>query len=119
MSEAFRAEEVWRPIDYAEAWAGFDARFDFKPDYYEHVLPATRLPDVCVVIDLAPVFAHEGVRFAAAEAAITAAALRNFVWLTDEEELTALDWQHTPYRYLPARHALADVGWLDTGVHYL
>ncbi|MFI7068626.1 DUF2716 domain-containing protein [Kribbella sp. NPDC050124] len=60
MSEAFRAEEVWRPIEYAEAWAAFDARFDFKPDYYERAVPAIRLPDVCVVIDLAPVFAHDG-----------------------------------------------------------
>ncbi|MFD2078219.1 Protein of unknown function [Actinopolymorpha cephalotaxi] len=111
MSEGFRVEGVWRPIEYAEAWAGFDARFDFKPDYYERAVPAIRLPDGCVVIDLAPVFAHEGARFASGEAAITAAALRNFVWFTDEEELTALDWQHTPYRYSPAAHALANVGW--------
>ena len=34
MSEAFRAEGVWRPIEYAATWAAFDARFDFKPDYY-------------------------------------------------------------------------------------
>lgn len=78
MSEAFWAEGVWRPIEYAEAWAAFDARFDFKPDYYERDVPAIRLPDIRVVIDLAPVFAHEGARFAAAEAAVTAAALRNF-----------------------------------------
>lgn len=113
MSEPFPNQVVWHPIPYAEAWAKFDARFDFKPDYYERTRPAIRLPDVCLVLDLAPVFAREGARLAAAEAAITAAALRNFVWLTyDDEELTALDWQHTPYRYSPADLALADIGWL-------
>lgn len=91
MSEAFRAEGVWRPIEYDEPWAAFDARFDFKPDYYERHVPAIQLPDGCVVIDLAPVFAQEGARFAAGEAAINAAALRNFVWLAGEEELNALD----------------------------
>ena len=111
MSEAIRGEGVWRPIEYAEAWAGFYSRFDFKPDFYEPALPAIRLPEVCVVIDLGPIFAHEGARFAAAEAAINAAALRSFVWLADEEELTALDWQHTPYRYPPAKHALLELGW--------
>jgi len=54
-------------------------------------VPAIRLPDICVVVDLAPVFAHEDARFAAAKAAITAAALRSFGWLAGEEELTALD----------------------------
>jgi uncharacterized protein DUF2716 len=111
MSEALPAAGVWRPIEYAAAWAAFDARFDFKPDYYERARSAIRLPEICVVIDLAPVFANEGARFAAGEAAITADALRNFVWLADQEELTALDWQHTAYRYSPAAHALAGTGW--------
>lgn len=69
------------------------------------------LPERSLVIDLAPVFVHEGGRFAAGEAAVNAAALRCFVWLAGDQEMTALDWQHTPYRYSPARHAVAGLGW--------
>jgi hypothetical protein len=54
MSGSFPAEGVWRPIEYAEVWAAYDARFDFKPDPYERAVPAIRLPEICVVIDLAP-----------------------------------------------------------------
>lgn len=30
------------------------------------------------------------------------------MWLAEGEELIALDWQHTPYRYSPEAQALAD-----------
>lgn len=53
------------------------------------------LPERSLVIDLAPVFVHEGGRFAAGEAAVNAAALRCFVWLAGDQEMTALDWQHS------------------------
>ena len=109
MPSAF--EEVWRPIDYDEAWTAFDSRFDFKPDYYERAMPAIRLPQDSVVVDLEPVVAEDGPRFASGFDAINAAALRAFVWLAGDEELVALDWQHQSFRYSPAQHALADVSW--------
>jgi hypothetical protein len=104
-------EDVWRPIDYDEAWAPFDARFEFKPDYYERNVPAIRMGASCLVVDLDPVFLHEGPRFAAGLRAINAAALRAFVWLAEEVELVALDWQHPSYRYSPAGLALGDGRW--------
>jgi hypothetical protein len=107
-------EDVWRPVDYDEAWAPFNARFEFRPDYYEHRQPAIRMPDRCLVVDLEPVFGHEGPRFAAGFDAINAAALRAFVWLAEDEELLALDWQHQTYRYSPARHAVADLPWVTS-----
>ena len=99
---------VWHPLDYVQAWAPFNERFDFKPDFYERTEPAINLPERSLVIDLAPVYAHEGPRFAAGGHAINAAALRCFVWLAGDQEMTALDWQHTPYRYSPAKHAVAE-----------
>lgn len=70
--------------------------------------PAITLPRDRLVIDLASAFV-EGPRFVAAQAAINASALRAFVWLAESVELTAPDWQHTPYRYSPAAHALSSV----------
>jgi hypothetical protein len=107
VSSPFAAEDVWHPLDYEEAWAPFDNRFDFRANFHERVEPAIRLPERSLVLDLSPVFAHEGPRFAAGEAAVNASALRAFVWLAGGQELTALDWQHTPYRYSPAKHAVA------------
>ena len=40
-------------------------------------------------------------------AAVNAAALRSFVWLAEDEELVALDWQHPAYRYSAARQVVA------------
>ncbi|MBX9245974.1 DUF2716 domain-containing protein [Actinotalea ferrariae] len=107
MSSPFAAEGIWRPLPYDEAWALVDAHLDFRPDFYERETPAIDLPAGSLVIDLSPVFSVPGPRFAAGLAAVNAAALRNFVWLTADEELIALDWQHTPYRYNPGAHALA------------
>jgi hypothetical protein len=107
MSSPVAGEGVWHPLDYDQAWAPFDQRFDFKPAFYERIKPAINLPERSLVIDLAPVYAHDGPPFMAAEAAVNAAALRCFVWLADDQEMTALDWQHTPYRYSPAKHAAA------------
>ena len=74
--------------------------------------PAVRLPDGAVIVDLRPIFASPGARFAAAaEAAVDTAALRSFVWLCGDEELTALDWQHPAYKNSPARHELSDAEW--------
>lgn len=100
--------DPWRALPYDDAWAAFDARFQFKPDFYERTAPAILLAEESIVIDLAPIFEHEGPRFAAGEAAINAAALRSFVWLAGKADLTALDWQHTPYRYSPAAHVMSD-----------
>lgn len=109
MKGPWPAEGIWQPLDYNDAWAPFDKKFDFRPDFYERTEPAITLPLDSLVIDLAPVFVNEGPRFAAGQAAINASALRAFVWLAGNEELTALDWQHTPYRYSPARHAVSDL----------
>lgn len=116
MSSPFAAEGIWHPLDYDEAWAPFDEQFGFEANFHEHTKPAITLPERSMVIDLAPVFAHEGPRFAAGEAAVNAAALRAFVWLAEGRELTALDWQHTPYRYSPERHALAGLAFWPVAV---
>lgn len=105
------ADPVWRELNYDEAWGLFDAQFEFRPDYYDRETPAIRLPERSLVIDLAPVFTHEGARFAAGESAVNAAGLRAFVWLAGDTDLVALDWQHPAYRYSPAAHALANVEW--------
>ncbi len=102
---------IWREIDYEAAWRSFDAEFDFKPNFSEAATPAIRVPEGAVIVDLRPVFAGGNARFAAGEAAINAAAARSFVWLCDDEELIALDWQHPAYSYSPARHALSGLDW--------
>jgi hypothetical protein len=102
VGESPSAPEVWREIDYASAWAPFDEHFDFKPDFYERVQPAIRLHPDCLVFDLADLFADPGPRIAAGTAAITATALRAFVWLAGEGEMVALNWNHGAYRYSPA-----------------
>ena len=103
---------VWRELDYESAWRPFDRHFAFAPDYYERVVPAIELPAGALVVDLSPIFAHEGARFASGEAAVTAAALRSFIWLAEDEELVALDWQHQAYRYSPAGLVLQDANFL-------
>lgn len=108
MISPFAAEGIWIPLDYDVAWAPFE-RFHFEAKYHETNQPAIALPEDALVVDLAPVFVNEGALFAAGEAAINASALRAFVSLAGELEMTALDWQHTPYRYSPARHALANI----------
>jgi hypothetical protein len=44
-------EDVWRPVDYDEAWGPFNARFEFRPDHYEHRQPAIRMPDRCTELN--------------------------------------------------------------------
>lgn len=66
------------------------------------------------MVDLEPIYGHEGPRFAAGVDAINAAALRAFVWLAENEELIALDWQHQSYRYSPAGQALSGEPWRVT-----
>ena len=44
-----------------------------------------------VIVDLRPLIASPGARFAAGETAVNAAAARAFVWVCGEEELTAVD----------------------------
>ncbi|QKE85102.1 DUF2716 domain-containing protein [Arthrobacter sp. NEB 688] len=108
MSSPFAAGGIWTPLDYDIAWAPFK-RFQFEANYHETSQPAITLPDGALVIDLSPLFTNEGQVFAAGEAAINASALRAFVSLAGDLEMTALDWQHTPYRYSPAKHALAHI----------
>lgn len=116
MTSPFAAEGERRSLDYDQAWAPFDRRFHFRPDFYEAERPAlTRRGRAAwrrrslrtLVVDLSPVFADEGAGFEAGEQAVNAAALTAFVLLTGQRDLTALDWQHTPYRYSPAKHASA------------
>lgn len=108
VSSPFVAEGIWHRLPYEDAWAPVDAHLHFRADYSERTTPAIDLPKGSLVLDLSPVFADR-TRFAAGEAAINAAALRAFVRLAREDELVALDWQHTPYRYSPAAHARADL----------
>ncbi|MFZ2510754.1 MAG: DUF2716 domain-containing protein [Gordonia sp. (in: high G+C Gram-positive bacteria)] len=106
VDESINAADVWREVDYDIAWAPFDERFAFKANFHEREHPAIRLSDDCLVLDLGEVFAYDGPKFAAGEAAINASGLRAFVWLAEDEELTALDWQHPAYRYSPALQSL-------------
>lgn len=101
------ANDVWREVDYDSAWTPFNERFQFTPDYYERSAAAIRLPQNSLVIDLRPIFEHDGARFAAGEAAISSSALRAFVWLAEDNEVLALDWQHTAYHYSPSQQALS------------
>ncbi len=87
---------MWLQVDYDSALTPFNDRFGFVANYYERDRPAIQLPPGSLVIDLSPVFEQNGPRFAAGEAAINAAALRAFVWLAEDEDLVALDWQHPP-----------------------
>lgn len=105
---------VWLAIDYDEAWRPFDAMFHFKPDYYGRQNPAIRLPERALVVDLRPVYESSEPRFAAGFDAITAAALRAFVWLAEDEDLVALDWQHECFRYSPSAQAVSDEPWRIT-----
>jgi hypothetical protein len=113
VSESPSGREVWWEIDYAAAWAPFNERFDFKPDFYERGQPAILLPPDCVVLDLAGLFADPGPRIAAGTAAITAAALRAFVELAVDDEMVALDWNHGAYRYSPAQLAVSHIDYLE------
>lgn len=103
------ADKPWSTVEYDTAWAPFVKEFAFKADYYERTGPAIAVPGNALVIDLAPIFAAKGARFAAGEAAVNAAALRAFVWIVGDNELTALDWQHESYRWSPSLHALSDL----------
>jgi hypothetical protein len=67
-------------LDYDQAWAPSDERFASKTNCHWRTEPAIILSEGSLVIELAPVFAHEGPRFAAGKAAINAAALRASVW---------------------------------------
>lgn len=107
-------DDVWFAVDYDDAWAPFDARFGFRPNYHERQAPAIRLPERSMVLDLEPVFEKDGPRFAAGFSAINAAALRAFIWLAESEDLIALDWQHQSFRYSPAGQALSDRPWAIT-----
>lgn len=101
-------DDVWREVDYGSAWKPFNQRFAFEPDYYERDRPAIQLPPGALVIDLGPISGRGGARWTAGVAAVNAAALRSFVWLAEDEELVALDWQHPAYRYSAARQVVAD-----------
>jgi hypothetical protein len=104
---------VWREVDYASGWAPFDEHFDFKPDFHERAQPAIRLRPDCLMLDLADLCADAGPRIAAGTAAITAAALRAFVWLAGDGEMVALDWNHGAYRYSPTELAVAHLDHLE------
>jgi hypothetical protein len=99
-------DDGWRVIDSEAPWTRFDERFEFKPDFHERVRPAIRLDPECLVLDLAGLFADSGPRIGAGTSAITAAALRAFVWLAGDGELVALNWAHLSYRYSPALNAV-------------
>jgi hypothetical protein len=109
-----RTLPAWVAIDYDGAWAPFGTRFGFRPDYHERERPAIRLPERALVVDLSPIYDSSGARFAAGFDAVNAAALRAFVWLAENDELVALDWQHECFRYSPAAQALSDQPWRIT-----
>lgn len=97
----------WRDVDYDTAWTPFQERFEFVPDPSEQDKPAIRLPPGSLVLDLSHLFANPGPRIAAGTNAINSSALRAFVWLTGDDELLALNWNHAACRYSPAAFALS------------
>jgi len=103
-------------IDYEAAWAPFDERFDFEPDFHERGKSAIRLHPDCLVIDLAGLFASPAARLGAGTQAITAAALRAFVWLVGQDDLVALNWNHLAWQYSPAHNAVRYADPLDLPV---
>lgn len=70
MEETIGVEDVWRKTGYDSAWAPFNERFKFAPNFYERDIPAIKLDPGCLVISLAEIFDHNAPRFAAAETAI-------------------------------------------------
>ena len=92
--------------DCRVAWTGFESRFGFRASMSPDQWPAIKEPAESLTFDLSPVFEHEGPRFAAAEDALNAEALRAFVGALPDEPLYALDWRHPTYRFSPARFAL-------------
>jgi hypothetical protein len=108
-------QDGWTQVEldqYETYWAPFDAQFEFRPGVDPGTWPAIREPSPSVTIDLSPVFAHEGARFAAGAEAVNALGLYAFTCVVGtDEELVVLDWQHPCYRFSPHRHALADADW--------
>jgi hypothetical protein len=94
VSSPLGADSVWQPLDYDQAWAPFNELFDFKPDFYERTEPAINLPARGLVIDLAPLFAHEGP--ASRQVRPHSTLLRCAPsWFAGDQDMIALDWQLT------------------------
>lgn len=88
------------------AWETFETHYAFRASTSPDGWPGIREPAASVTFDLSPIFDAEGPRFAAAQAAINADALRAFVAALPDETLTALDWQHPAYHFSADRFAL-------------
>lgn len=103
-------QDIWRELGDAEhtsAWDAFSARHSFRPGVRTREHPGIAEPANSLTLDLGPVFAQPGPRFAAAEEAINAEALRAFDDVFGATELLALDWQHPGYTFRPDLFALA------------
>ncbi|WP_030456937.1 DUF2716 domain-containing protein [Herbidospora cretacea] len=97
---------AWEELPgYAEFWDPFTERFAFRPSHEGAVAICEPAPSVTV--DLAPVFAHEGARFAAGLDAVNALGLLAMTHVFPESQrLVVLDWQHSCWWFRPHRQAL-------------
>jgi hypothetical protein len=94
------------PIATAEEdfWGPFDARFEFRPNTWQH--PGITEPTPSVTVDLAPIFVSKPAEFAAAEGAVNALALLAMTRVfAPTERLLVLDWQHQSWWFRPHQQA--------------
>ena len=99
--------DVWREIgDDAPFWERFQEIFEFRPNFYDGSASAIRIPAGSLVVDLSPIYGADPARYEAGCAAVQAAAVRAFVWLAEDEDLVALDWQHPSFLWSPADQAV-------------
>lgn len=98
---------AWSETPYDDAWRPFTGRFAFHPRYSERELPAIDEPPGALVLDLGRVFSADPARFATGVAAVEASTARVLLDLAGHDDLLALDWQHTAYRYSPQRLAVS------------
>src|SRR5262245_33738797 len=82
--------------EYRAVWGRFYAHFQFRPDYYERHSPAIIEPTPCAVINLFGEFDARSID------SLNELFLGAFRTATNQNEnLYALDWQHTSYWFHP------------------
>lgn len=103
-------DAAWEQIpmeNYENFWGPFDARFNFRPNVWQH--PGIIEPTPSVTVDLAPIFASKPAEFAAAEGAVNALALLAMTRVfAPTERLLVLDWQHQSWWFRPHQQATRD-----------
>jgi uncharacterized protein DUF2716 len=103
---------AWNTVpdaDYDRYWSRFYETFDFHPGTKPETWPAIREPTPSTTFDISM---PDGPRFASAQDAINAEALRAFVWaLPTDTEMIVLNWQHPAYYFRPAQQAYSPFDW--------